>query len=176
MTTTEAGGLTSLFLLAYAVAQLPSAWLLSRYGVRKVFTASMIGMSIATALTGIAGSLWALKLSRIGLGFAEGPLPIGVATTINNWFPSNEKGTASGNFLSSVKFGPVITTILGAAIIAAWGWRERYFFSSPFPAWCFRYFGICWSQTRRRTRGSSMKTKQTLIPRTRAMKTMRVMS
>ncbi|MFL6717254.1 MAG: MFS transporter, partial [Burkholderiaceae bacterium] len=132
MTNTEAGGLISLFLLAYAAAQLPSAWLLSRFGVRKVFTISMILTSIATGLTGFAGSLWTLKLSRIGLGLAEGPLPIGITTTINNWFPSKEKGIASGIFLSAVKFGPVITPILGAAIIAAWGWREIFlFFAIP---------------------------------------------
>lgn len=126
MTNTEAGGLVSLFLVAYALAQLPSAWLLSRFGVRKVFTLSMIFTSIATGLTGLVGSLLSLKLCRIALGFAEGPLPIGVTTTINNWFPSREKGTASGIFLSSVKFGPVITPILGAAIIAAWGWKEVF--------------------------------------------------
>jgi len=126
MTNTEAGGLVSLFLLAYAAAQLPSAWLLSKFGVRKVFTVSMVLTSIATGLTGLAGSLASLKLCRLGLGFAEGPLPIGVTSTINNWFPSKEKGTASGIFLSAVKFGPVITPILGAAIIAAWGWREVF--------------------------------------------------
>src|SRR5207237_4330709 len=49
MSNTEAGGLISLFLLAYAAAQLPSAWLLSRFGVRKLFTQSMILTSIAPA-------------------------------------------------------------------------------------------------------------------------------
>jgi MFS transporter, ACS family, glucarate transporter len=132
MSNTEAGGLVSLFLLAYAFAQLPSAWLLSRFGVRRVFTLSMIFTSIATGLTGMVGSLLALKFCRIGLGIAEGPLPIGVSTTINHWFPSREKGTASGIFLSSVKFGPVITPILGAAIVAAWGWKEVFlFFALP---------------------------------------------
>ena len=42
MTNTEAGGLVSLFLVAYAIAPWPSAWLPSRVGVRKVFTPSMI--------------------------------------------------------------------------------------------------------------------------------------
>lgn len=126
MSNSEAGGLVSLFLLAYAAAQLPSAWLLSKFGVRKVFTLSMIFTSIATGLTGMVGSLLALKMCRVGLGFAEGPLPIGVTTTINNWFPSKEKGTASGIFLSAVKFGPVITPIVGAAIIAAWGWKQVF--------------------------------------------------
>lgn len=126
MSNTEAGGLVSLFLLAYAAAQLPSAWLLSKFGVRKVFTISMIFTSIATGLTGMVGSLLSLKLCRIGLGLAEGPLPIGVTSTINTWFPSKEKGTASGIFLSAVKFGPVITPILGAAIIAIWGWKALF--------------------------------------------------
>lgn len=126
MSNAEAGGLVSLFLLAYAVAQLPSAWLVSKFGVRKVFSISMILTSIATGLTGMVGSLLSLKLCRIGLGLAEGPLPIGVTSTINNWFPSREKGTASGIFLSSVKFGPVLTPIVGAAIVAAWGWKEIF--------------------------------------------------
>ncbi|WP_233342807.1 MFS transporter [Burkholderia cepacia] len=126
MSNAEAGALVSLFLVAYAVAQLPSAWLVSRFGVRKVFSISMILTSIATGLTGMVGSLLALKMCRIGLGIAEGPLPIGIASTINRWFPAREKGTASGIFLSAVKFGPVLTPILGATIIAAWGWKEIF--------------------------------------------------
>lgn len=132
MSNAEAGGLISLFLIAYAVAQLPSAWLLSRFGVRKVFSISMVLTSIATALTGLVGSLAAVKACRIGLGLSEGPLPIGVTTTINYWFPSKEKGTASGIFLSAVKFGPVFTPILGAAIVSIWGWKEIFiFFAVP---------------------------------------------
>lgn len=132
MSNSDAGGLVSLFLIAYALAQLPSAWLLSRFGVRKVFTISMILTSVATALTGLVGSLASLKICRLGLGLAEGPLPIGVTTTINHWFPSKEKGTASGIFLSAVKFGPVVTPILGAAIVSIWGWKEIFiFFAIP---------------------------------------------
>ena len=78
MSNAEAGGLVSLFLIAYACAQLPSAWLLSRFGVRKVFTISMILTSVTTGLTGLVGSLLSLKACRFALGLAEGPLPIGV--------------------------------------------------------------------------------------------------
>jgi MFS transporter, ACS family, glucarate transporter len=126
MNNAEAGGLVSLFLIAYAFVQLPSAWLISKFGVRRVFSISMVLTSLATAMTGMVGSLLSLKICRLGLGIAEGPLPIGVTTTINNWFPAKEKGTASGIFLSSVKFGPVITPVIGAAIITAWGWKEIF--------------------------------------------------
>ena len=132
MTNAEAGALVSLFLIAYALIQIPSAWLITRYGVRKVFTTSMIFASIATALTGISASVLHLKLCRLLLGVAEGPLPISVTTTINNWFPSKEKGTASGIFLSSIKLGPVLTPVIGAAIILHWGWQELFiFFALP---------------------------------------------
>ncbi|ATF92303.1 MFS transporter [Cedecea neteri] len=132
MTNAEAGGLASLFLVAYALVQLPSAWLISRFGVRKVFSIAMIFTSMATALTGMVGSIVQLKICRILLGVAEGPLPIGVTSTINNWFPSREKGIASGIFLSSIKLGPVLTPIIGSLIITLWGWKEIFiFFALP---------------------------------------------
>lgn len=126
MTNAEAGALVSVFLLAYALAQIPSAWIISRFGVRRALPVSMILTSIATGMTGVVGSLFALKVCRFALGIAEGPLPLGIGATINSWFPAKEKGTASGLFLSSVKFGPVITPILGAAIVSLWGWRQIF--------------------------------------------------
>lgn len=132
MSNAEAGALVSLFLIAYALIQIPSAWLITKFGVRKVFTSSMILTSIATAMTGMVSSILQLKLCRILLGIAEGPLPIGVTTTINNWFPSKEKGIASGIFLSSVKLGPVLTPIVSAFIIIHYGWKEIFiFFAIP---------------------------------------------
>lgn len=132
MTNAEAGGLMSLFLLAYALAQIPAGLVFTRLGVSKVLPTAMIMTSVLTGLVGTAGSLLALKIYRFGLGLAEGPLPISMTTTINNWFPTREKGIASGIFLSAVKFGPVIVPPLCAVIISVWGWREVfYFFAIP---------------------------------------------
>ncbi|MNH07157.1 D-galactonate transporter [Pseudomonas putida] len=132
MTNAEAGALLSVFLLAYALAQIPSGFASSRYGVRKIFSFSMIATSVFTALMGTVSSVVGLKICRFLLGIAEGPLPIGIASTINNWFPAKEKGTATGIFLAAVKFGPVLVPPLCVAIVAMWGWREIfYFFAIP---------------------------------------------
>ncbi|WP_256262579.1 MFS transporter [Pseudomonas gingeri] len=132
MSNTEAGGLMSLFLLAYALVQIPSGFAFGRFGVSRILPGAMVLTSMLTGLVGTASSLLALKLYRLGLGVAEGPLPISMTTTINNWFPPQEKGTASGIFLSAVKFGPVIVPPLCAVIISVWGWREIfYFFAVP---------------------------------------------
>lgn len=130
MTNTEAGGLLSLFLWGYALMQIPSGFATSKLGVRRIFSWAMIATSVLTGLMGTVSSAFALKIYRFGLGIAEGPLPIGITTTINNWFPANEKGTASGVFLSAVKFGPVIVPPLCALIVTNWGWREIFYFSA----------------------------------------------
>jgi MFS transporter, ACS family, glucarate transporter len=127
MSNTEAGTLLSLFLWGYALAQLPSGFAVEALGVRKLFSWAMLFTSGFTALTGLSSSPLMLQLSRFALGLAEAPLPIGIATTINNYFSPKEKGTASGIFLSSVKFGPVIVPPLAAMIVSIWGWREIFY-------------------------------------------------
>ena len=132
MSNAEAGGLMSLFLLAYALAQIPAGFAFARIGVSTILPSAMILTSVLTGLVGTAGSLLMLKIYRFGLGLAEGPLPISMTSTINNWFPAKEKGIASGIFLSAVKFGPVIVPPLCAIVISIWGWREIFiFFAIP---------------------------------------------
>jgi sugar phosphate permease len=132
MTNTEAGALASLFLFAYALAQIPSGFFYSKFGVHRIFSFAMIATSAVTGLIGTAGSVLTLKVYRFLLGLAEGPLPLGMTSTINNWFPPKEKGTATGIFLSAAKFGPVIVPPLCAWIVIAYGWREIfYIFAFP---------------------------------------------
>lgn len=127
MSNTEAGALASLFLLAYAIAQIPSGFIYSRFGVHSIFSVAMVATSAATGLIGTAGSVFMLKVYRFVLGLAEGPLPLGITSTINYWFPPKEKGLATGIFLSAAKFGPVVVPPLCAWILVAYGWREIFF-------------------------------------------------
>jgi ACS family glucarate transporter-like MFS transporter len=132
MSNAEAGAVLSLFLWGYAFAQLPSGFAISKFGVRRLFSWAMVLTSVFTGLMGLAPSVLMLKINRFLLGLAEAPLPIGVTTTINNWFPAKEKGTASGVFLSAVKFGPVIVPPICALIVTYFTWREIfYFFAVP---------------------------------------------
>ncbi|GKW36379.1 MULTISPECIES: MFS transporter [Pectobacterium] len=132
MSNTEAGALASLFLLAYAIAQIPSGFLYSKFGVRKIFSLSMILTSFATGLVGFSTSILGLKVSRFILGLAEGPLPIGITSTINRWFPSREKGIVTAIFLSAAKFGPVLVPPVCAFILYHYSWHYVfYFFAIP---------------------------------------------
>ena len=129
MSNTEAGGIISLFFFAYAFFQVPSGFLVKKFGNRTMFTIGMLFTSILTGMLGMVNSVFALKAFRFGVGIAEAPVAIASSSTINNWFPPKEKGTATGIFLAGSKFGPLIVPVLCAWIISVWGWREIFIFS-----------------------------------------------
>ena len=132
LSNTDIGALASLFYIGYAFIQVPFSLLYQRYGVRWLFSLSMIATSIATFFMGMAGSALQLKVGRSVLGVAEGPINIGILTVINRWFPPQEKGTATGVFMASIKAAPALVPPLCAFIIYHFGWREVfYFFAVP---------------------------------------------
>jgi MFS transporter, ACS family, glucarate transporter len=139
LSNTDIGLMTSLFYLGYAIIQIPSGMYFGKKGVRKIFSLSMIFTSLATLFIGMASSVLHLKVARLLLGVAEGPLNIGIVTTINRWFPPREKGFATGIFMSAMKFAPAIVPPLCAFIIVTYGWRE-VFYLFAIPGFIFAIF------------------------------------
>lgn len=132
MSNTMAGVLISLFFAGYAFFQIPAGYLIKKYGMRNIFALGMLLTSIFTGLMGVVNNVIALKFLRCLVGISEAPVVIGSTATINQWFPSKEKGTATGLFLAGSKFGPLIVPALCAWIIMTWGWRYIFvFFAVP---------------------------------------------
>lgn len=95
----EAGAIASFFFLGYAISQIPAGVALGKLGLRAIVSLSIIGFSLFTFLIGTASSASMLKWFRLGLGLCEGPTPVGLTTTINNWFPIKENQQLSGFIL-----------------------------------------------------------------------------
>ena len=132
LSNTDIGALASLFFFGYAIIQVPFGLLFQRYGVRWMFSLAMLATSVATLFMGFAGSALQLKVGRTALGFAEGPINIGILTVINRWFPPREKGTATGVFMASIKAAPALVPPVSALIIYYYGWREVFYvFAAP---------------------------------------------
>jgi len=132
LTNTDIGSMASLFYIGYALIQIPTGYLFSKFGVSKLFGISMLLTSAATWFIGTTSSALGLKFARVLLGLAEGPIPVALLTTINRWFPPQEKGTATGVYMSSIKFAPALVPPLCAWIIVTLGWREVfYLFALP---------------------------------------------
>lgn len=123
----EAGAIASMFFLGYAISQIPAGFFMAKKGIRGMVALSILGFSFFTWLMGTAASVAALKWIRLGLGLSEGPCPVGLASTINNWFPAKEKATATGVFIAATMFAPVIVPPLAVWIALEYGWRWVFF-------------------------------------------------
>lgn len=135
LSNTEAGAIVSLFAFAYAFVQIPTGLFYKRVSPKisgRLLPVFLFLVSLFTGLMGTTASTFLLKLWRIGLGFAEGPLGIGCTNVINRWFPPKEKGTATGLYIAASKLGPVMVPVISVLIIEMFGWREIfYFFAIP---------------------------------------------
>jgi len=144
LTNTEVGAIVSAFSLTYGIFQIPSAYLVQRWGVRIVMAIFIFLTSICTATLGAATSASMLQLNRLALGVAEAPIANCLITTVNNWFAPHEKGQAAGIFISAAKFGPVLVPPLGAVIILHFGWRYVFYLCAApgLILWFFWFFFV----------------------------------
>ncbi|SAK72705.1 d-galactonate transporter [Caballeronia hypogeia] len=129
----EMGYLFSAFAWAYTLSQLPSGWLLDRFGARRVYAGSILLWSIFTLLQSFAGIVGAvgsavslLFLLRFCMGAAEAPAFPANAKVVSAWFPASERGMASAVFNSSQYFSAVVFTPMMAWVTHAFGWRYVY--------------------------------------------------
>ncbi|EBM7269353.1 MFS transporter, partial [Salmonella enterica subsp. enterica serovar Tennessee] len=112
----EAGAIASMFFLGYAVSQIPAGFFIAKRGTRGLVSLSIFGFSAFTWLMGTVSSVFSLKMVRLGLGLSEGPCPVRLASTINNWFPPKEKATATGVYIAATMFAPIIVPPLAVWI------------------------------------------------------------
>ncbi|MEL4015394.1 MFS transporter [Dryocola clanedunensis] len=129
---TDVGIIISLFFAGYALCQIPSGYLVRKKGIRFSYALGMALTSLFTFFMGRVDSFLHLKILRTLVGVSEAPVVISSTATINNWFPSKEKGTATGLFLAGSKFGPFLVPPICAWILINYDWRHIfYFFSIP---------------------------------------------
>jgi MFS family permease len=95
LTDVQVGWMLSAFFWTYALAQVPAGWLTDRFGSRLMLTTYILGWSLFTGLTGLAGGFFVLLLLRLGFGLAQaGAYPTG-ASVISKWAPFSQRGIAS---------------------------------------------------------------------------------
>jgi sugar phosphate permease len=124
----QAGAIASFFFLGYAITQIPAGFWLGKKGSRGIATIAILAFSVVTFLLGTVKSATALVLMRLGLGITEGPAPVSMTSTINQWFPAKEKATATGVYIASTQLAPIVVPIIATLIAIEFGWRYVFFF------------------------------------------------
>lgn len=122
----QAGAISSFFFLGYAITQIPAGFLLGKKGSRGIVSLAILGFSGITFLIGGAQTAGQLLMLRLGLGVTEGPAPVGMTSTINQWFPAKEKATATGVYIASTQLAPIIVPSIAVWISMNYGWRTVF--------------------------------------------------
>jgi ACS family D-galactonate transporter-like MFS transporter len=121
------GYIFSAFSWTYASLQIPGSILVDRFGVRRLYTVTLICWSLATVALGFAGGFVTLIVLRVLVGAMEAPSYPMHNKIVTSWFPENERASAiatytSGQFLGLAFLVPVLTFIMQHA-----GWRGLFY-------------------------------------------------
>ena len=100
------------FYLAYALFEVPSNMLLTRFGARRWLARIMFTWGIIAAGMMFVRSPVQFYVMRFLLGMAEAGFFPGVVYYLAHWFPRAQRGRAISRFYF---FGPLASTMMGAA-------------------------------------------------------------
>jgi ACS family glucarate transporter-like MFS transporter len=120
------GVVLSAFFWSYAIFQIPSGWVLDRFGPRVVYPIAVGWWSVWTALTGVAGGVGSLLVFRLGLGIGEAPVQPANTKVVSRWFPRRERAFASSLFDSGQQIGTALSVPVVTALVLFVGWRLAF--------------------------------------------------
>jgi ACS family D-galactonate transporter-like MFS transporter len=123
---TVQGVVLSSFFWSYAVFQVPSGWLLDRFGPRVIYPVAVGWWSIWTGLTAFAGGVASLIVFRIGLGIGEAPVQPANIKVVSKWFPRSERAFASSLFDMGQQIGVALSVPVVTLLAVSVGWRAVF--------------------------------------------------
>jgi predicted MFS family arabinose efflux permease len=123
LSATGLGLLTSAYLLAFALFQLPLGLLLDRFGPRLVQAALLATAAFGALLFAAGENLWTLTIARalIGLGFAGGLMSGFKAIVL--WVAEPRRPLANACVMSFGALGILVATVPVELAVQAVGWR-----------------------------------------------------
>ncbi len=131
------GWVGTVFLIGYALFEIPSGHLGDRIGARKVLTRIVLWWSLFTAMTG-AVSLYPVLLGvRFLFGAGEAGAFPNASVAISRWFAPERRGRAFGLFTMSSQIGGALSPLLVIPIQQAFGWRMSFY--------VFGCLGVMWA-------------------------------
>ena len=127
------GFMLSAFSWCYCFMQVPSGWIVDRFGVGRAYAFGFALWSIACALTGAFRNIAAIMFFRVAMGVGQSVAFPASARTVANWFPDTERGLVNSSYLTGVRLGQALVNAAGVGLIALYGWRIFFVLSGLVP-------------------------------------------
>jgi MFS transporter, DHA2 family, multidrug resistance protein len=124
------------YIVAAAIMTPPTGFLVSRFGLKRLFLVSVAGFTVASMLCGMSQSLTQIVLFRIlqgAFGAALVPLSQSVLLNIN---PPERQGSAMAMWGVAVMAGPILGPVLGGWLTENYTWRYVFYINLPIGILC----------------------------------------
>ncbi|WP_226017761.1 MFS transporter [Novosphingobium sp. FKTRR1] len=112
----------SVFFLGYALLEVPSNLMLSRFGARRWLARIMLSWGVISAATAFIHTPGQFYLMRFALGVAEAGFYPGVVLYVSTWFPGEHRAWAVSRFYIALPLAFVAMGALAAPLLALHGW------------------------------------------------------
>jgi ACS family D-galactonate transporter-like MFS transporter len=120
------GVILSSFFWTYALFQIPSGWLLDKFGPRVIYPIAVGWWSVWTALTALSTGVGSTIVFRLGLGIGEAPVQPANVKVVSRWFPRRERAFASSLFDMGQQIGTALSIPVVTALAVFAGWRFAF--------------------------------------------------
>ena len=121
----------SAYTLASAITMAASAFLIDRFGIKKIFIISLVGFLIGSMLCGIAWNSNILITFRIIQGAAGGLLMPCSMSMLVLFIPQEKRGLAMAAQSIPTMLGPALGPVVGGYLVTYMNWRYCFYINVP---------------------------------------------
>jgi DHA2 family multidrug resistance protein len=119
------------YIVAAAIMTPPTGFLSSRFGLKRLFLASIAGFTAASILCGVAQSLVQIVLFRILQGVCGAALVPLSQSVLLSIYPKERHGSAMALWGVAVMAGPILGPVLGGWLTSNYSWRFVFYINVP---------------------------------------------
>ncbi|GAB2540924.1 MFS transporter [Spirosoma aerophilum] len=140
----QMGLIDSAFKATYALGFLLIGWLIDRVGTKKGFAIGITVWSMASIASGFVSTAGQFASVRAVLGLGEAANFPSAMKAISEWFPRQERSTATGILNAGSNMGVITTALLVPLLMQQFGWRGAFLISAALGVlmlaiWWFSY-------------------------------------
>jgi MFS family permease len=118
-----AGALMGLFTLASIFLSIPGGMLADRFGSRSVGLASLLCLTMGTAIVALGNTYWVIALGRLVAGIGSAVLLVVAPKIVTSWFYDRELGLSMGIFNIGMPLGTILALSFMGVIAYRLNWQ-----------------------------------------------------
>jgi MFS transporter, DHA2 family, multidrug resistance protein len=136
------------YIVAAAIMTPPTGYLAERFGLKRLFLASIIGFTIGSMLCGMATSIGEIVIFRLVQGaFGAALVPLSQAVLMDT-YPPGRQGAAMAYWGMAIMIGPIIGPVLGGWLTENYSWRWDFYINVPIGIVAFLGMSVFLTETK----------------------------